>query len=88
MIYNDFFEWDETKNNKNILKHGVNFIEASTVFRDTQAVILDDISHSYDEDRFIIIGVSEKQRMLIVCHCYRGNDELIRIISARKANKE
>ena len=87
MIYNDFFEWDETKNDKNILKHGVNFQEASTVFRDTQAVILDDAAHSQYEERFIIIGESEKQRILMVCHCYRNNDEIIRIISARKATK-
>jgi len=87
LIYDELFEWDDTKNDKNILKHGVNFQEASTVFRDTQAVVLDDMAHSYDEERFIIIGESEKQRMLMVCHCYRNNDELIRIISARKANK-
>ena len=85
-MYNDFFEWDEIKNEKNILKHGVNFQEASTVFRDTQAIILDDIAHSQDEERFVIIGESEKQRMLMVCHCYRCDDEIIRIISARKAN--
>jgi len=84
----DFFEWDDTKNDKNIIKHGVNFQEASTVFRDTRAVILSDIEHSYDEERFIIIGISEKRRMLMVCHCYRNNDELIRIISARKATRE
>ena len=87
MIYNDFFEWDDTKNDKNILKHSVNFQEASTVFRDPQAVVLDDVAHSRDEERFIIIGESEKQRILIVCHCYRGDDEIIRIISARKADK-
>jgi len=86
MIFNDFFEWDDTKNNINIFKHGVNFQEASTVFRDTRAVVLDDIAHSQDEDRFFIIGESEKQRLLMVCHCYRNNDEIIRIISARKAN--
>ena len=87
MIYNDFFEWDDTKNDKNILKHGVNFQEASTVFKDTQAVVLEDITHSQYEERFIIIGESEKQRLLIVCHCYRGDDDIIRIISARKADK-
>jgi uncharacterized DUF497 family protein len=85
--YDDFFEWDITKNDKNILKHGVNFQEASTVFRDTRAVVLDDAAHSHDEERFIIIGISENQRLLMVCHCYRDNDELIRIISARKAEK-
>jgi len=87
LIHDDFFEWDITKNDKNILKHGVNFQEASTVFRDTQAVVLDDPAHSLDEERFIIIGKSEKQRTLMVCHCYRSNDEIIRIISARKASK-
>ena len=87
MEYDDLFEWDDIKNNKNIIKHGVNFQEASTVFRDPNAVVMDDSDHSHNEERFIIIGVSEKLRMLIVCHCYRDNDELIRIISARKASK-
>ena len=88
MVYNNFFEWDETKNEKNILKHGVSFQEASTVFRDIRAVVLDDFTHSHDEERFVIIGESEKQRILMVCHCYRNDDdEIIRIISARKANK-
>jgi len=88
MQYDDFFEWDEVKNDKNILKHGVNFQEASTVFRDAQAVVLDDVAHSQDEERFIIIGESEKQRLLMVCHCYRGDDDIIRIITARKADKK
>ena len=88
MKYNDLFVWDDTKNDKNIMKHGVNFLEASTVFRDPKAVLLDDVDHSQDEDRFIIIGVSDKSRTLMVCHCYRDNEELIRIISARKANQE
>jgi len=87
MIYNDFFEWDDVKNDKNILKHGVNFQEASTVFRDMRAVVFDDVVHSDDEERFIIIGESEKHRILMVCHCYRSDDEIIRIISARKADK-
>ena len=82
------FEWDEPKNNINLIKHGVTFQEASTVFEDRKAVVLDDYRHSTaTEDRFIIIGQSKKDRLLMVCHCYRCHDEVIRIISARKATK-
>jgi len=87
VIYDDFFTWDETKNKSNAVKHGVTFQEGSTVFKDSNAVVLDDYLHSDDEERFIIIGRSERQRILMVCHCFRGNDELIRIITARKAVK-
>ncbi|MCL2388411.1 MAG: BrnT family toxin [Defluviitaleaceae bacterium] len=88
LIFDEFFTWDDTKNRKNAIKHGVNFQEAASVFKDTSAVVLDDIEHSKDEDRFIIIGESKHERILMVCHCYRENDELIRIISARKADDE
>jgi len=88
VIFDEFFTWDDTKNRKNAIKHGVNFQEASSVFKDTDAVVLDDIEHSQDEDRFIIIGESKQERILMVCHCYRNNDDLIRIISARKADIE
>jgi len=83
----DQFEWDDSKNEINLIKHGITFKEASTVFEDTKAVLLDDYDHSQTEDRFIIIGKSKKDRLLFVCHCYRYNDEIIRIITARKANK-
>lgn len=79
------FEWDDAKNRINIHKHGVSFEEATTVFYDTHAILFDDPDHSLDEDRFIILGVSEKLRICIVSHCYREDDGIIRIISARKA---
>lgn len=81
------FEWDENKNQANIEKHGISFLEASTVFYDENAVLFDDPDHSESEDRFLIIGFSQKARICIVSHCYRGNDGVIRIISARKATK-
>ena len=82
------FEWDENKNIINIEKHGVSFKEASTVFDDEYGVLISDVDHSDKEERFLLIGVSSIANILIVCHCYRDNDETIRIISARKANKE
>ena len=85
---NDRFIWDEGKQRVNIEKHGVTFAEASTVFDDDNALYFDDPAHSQDEDRFIILGYSERARMLLVCHCYRNGDSLIRIISARKANNK
>lgn len=82
------FEWDENKNRTNKIKHGVSFDEAETVFDDKYAIFLYDESHSSDEERFIIIGIDSLFRELMVCHCYRGgDDEIIRIISARKATK-
>ena len=81
------FDWNTDKNLSNIEKHGVPFKEAATVFRDTNAVILDDEEHSQEEDRFNIIGFSGNLRLLMVCHCYKDDDSVIRIISARKANK-
>ncbi|MCL2046022.1 MAG: BrnT family toxin [Oscillospiraceae bacterium] len=82
------FEWDSDKNLANINKHGVSFKEAATVFFDDNAIIIDDDEHSHYEDRFIIIGESKKLRLMVVCHCYREDDTVIRIISARKAVTE
>lgn len=82
------FEWDENKNNKNIKKHGISFEEASSVFQDEEALIIADESHSKSEERFILIGFSFKANLLVVCHCYREKDSVIRIISARKADKK
>ncbi|MCL1858034.1 MAG: BrnT family toxin [Oscillospiraceae bacterium] len=83
------FEWDEDKNNMNIYKHKISFEDASTVFDDINAVTLYDEKHSDEEERFIIIGKSERLYELNVCHCYRGkNDDIIRIISARRASKK
>ncbi len=80
-------EWDETKNRENVRKHRISFEEAATVFSDERALLLADPDHSDEEDRFILLGLSITLRLLVVCHCYRANDETIRIISARKATK-
>ncbi len=81
------FDWDETKGRDNVKKHGVSFEEAQTVFFDEYAVRYFDPDHSQDEDRFIMLGMSFKLRILIVCHCHRKNGAVIRIISARKADR-
>lgn len=82
------FDWDENKNQANIKKHNVSFEEAATVFYDDNALLISDPDHSDEEDRFILLGISQKTRMLVVCHCYRENDQIIRIFSARKATKQ
>lgn len=79
------FEWDDNKNEINKKKHKISFEEAQTVFYDTEALIIDDPEHSEQEDRFIILGLSKKVNLLVVCHCYRESDFVVRIISARKA---
>lgn len=81
------FEWDENKNSINKRKHKIAFEEAETVFDDAEALIIDDPDHSEYEERFIILGFSIRANLLVVCHCYRENDAVIRIISARKATK-
>lgn len=81
------FECDKGKSASNQKKHGVSFEEAQTVFFDENALLIRDPDHSDEEDRFILLGLSAKFRMLLVCHCYRKNDEIIRIISARKATR-
>lgn len=81
------FEWDDNKNAKNKRKHDIDFIEALSVFYDDEALLINDPSCSEIEDRFLLLGMSSLARILIVCHCYRSNDESIRIISARKATK-
>lgn len=78
------FSWDENK--INIKKHDISFEDAETVFDDEEAILISDDEHSLDEDRFILLGLSKQIRILVVCHCYREDDESIRIISARKAN--
>ena len=79
------FAWDDKKAAENLRKHGVSFEEASTVFADENARLKHDPDHSQEEDRFILLGFSAKLRLLIVCHAYRENDEVIRLISSRKA---
>jgi len=80
-----FFTWDEAKNKKNKNKHGVSFEEAQSVFFDECAKLITDPDHSQEEDHFILMGMSEKLKLLVVVHVYREDDEVIRIISARKA---
>ena len=79
------FEWDENKNLSNQKKHGISFKEAQEVFYDDDAILFDDPDNSEYEDRFLLIGMTQKERLCIVSHCYRGDDNIIRIISARKA---
>lgn len=81
------FEWDEKKNITNIKKHGISFQEAMTVFYDDDAIVFDDPDHSIEECRFLIIGMSGREGICIVSHCYRGGDDRVRIISARRAEK-
>ena len=81
------FQWDKRKNSSNLQKHGISFEEACTVFHDENAIQYDDPDHSEDEERFILLGLSFKLRALVVCHCYREKEMVIRIISARKADK-
>jgi uncharacterized protein len=80
------FEWDPRKSRTNQRKHGVSFEEAQTVFLDDHALLIDDPDSSVDEDRFVLLGLSSTLRALVVCHCYRRGGEVIRIISARKAD--
>ncbi|MEM9008468.1 MAG: BrnT family toxin [Cyanobacteria bacterium P01_F01_bin.86] len=81
------FEWDPQKAESNRKKHGISFEEAKTAFYDDNARLIHDPEHSQDEDRYILLGLSQILRLLIVCHVYRENDEVIRIISARPATK-
>jgi len=82
------FEWDPKKDAANQRKHGVSFEEASTVFSDERALLIDDPDHSDDEERFVLLGLSASLRTLVVCHCYRTAESVIRLISARKANRK
>ena len=79
-------EWDPKKASSNEKKHGVSFEEARTVFFDENAKLIDDPDHSQDEDRFVLLGLSSSLRVILVCHCYRDEGGVIRIISARKAS--
>lgn len=81
------FEWDEVKAATNLKKHNISFDEAATVFYDDCALLIDDPEHSEEEERFIILGISENANLLVVCHCYRQSETVIRLISARKATK-
>lgn len=81
------FEWNPSKAATNLRKHGVSFEEARTVFFDDFAVQFFDEEHSRDEERFVMLGMSSRTRILVVCHCERASGGIIRIISARKATR-
>ena len=81
------FVWDESKASANQKKHKISFEEAQTVFEDIEALRIFDPDHSEEEERFVLLGLSSKLRILVVCHCYRGEGEQIRIISVRKATR-
>jgi uncharacterized protein len=80
------FEWASSKAAANHRKHGVTFEEARSAFFDENARVIPDTEHSDDEDRFVLLGLSVRLRLLVVVHCYRSTDDVIRIISARKAD--
>lgn len=82
------FEWDTKKDKTNINKHSISFDDASTVFYDEYAIQFFDPEHSDDEDRFILLGSGFNFKTLIVCHCFREEETVIHIISARKADKD
>ena len=82
------FTWDKSKSKTNQKKHDISFEEAQTVFFDENAIEFFDPDHSGSEDRFLILGLSSSLRILVVSHCYRKRESLIRIISARKATKK
>ena len=79
------FEWDTAKARQNLQKHRVDFTEASTVFADTLSITIPDPDHSEDEERWVTMGVSNRQRLLVVVHT--EEDETIRILSARTADR-
>ena len=81
------FEWDPQKNIANQKKHKISFEEAKTVFLDENALLISDPDHSAEEERFILLGFSQSANILVVCHCYRHADSVIRLISARKATR-
>jgi hypothetical protein len=82
------FEWDERKSLGNKKKHGLSFEEAKTAFFDENALLIHDPDHSAEENRFILLGLGAKTRMLVVCHTYRKDGQMIRIISAREASRQ
>jgi uncharacterized protein len=79
------FDWDEGKNRANRKKHGIWFEEATNAFEDPHALLISDPEHSEDEERVVLLGITRASRLVVVVHCYRESDFLIRIISARRA---
>ncbi|HBL15417.1 MAG: hypothetical protein A2X36_11540 [Elusimicrobia bacterium GWA2_69_24] len=82
------FQWDPAKARSNARKHGVSFEEAQSVFYDENARFMADPEHPGGEERFLLLGMSSNPRILVVCHCYREAESLIRLISARRATKK
>jgi len=82
------FEWDKRTDTANVKKHGVSFEEARTAFYDESAIQFYDPDHSDQEDRFVLLGLSLKPQVVVVCHCFRESEIVVRIISARKADKD
>ncbi|KAF3983574.1 MAG: BrnT family toxin [Methylococcales symbiont of Hymedesmia sp. n. MRB-2018] len=82
------FEWDNNKDRINTSKHGVSFDEAQTAFYDEYAIQFFDPEHSASEVRFLLLGMSFKLKTLVVCHCFREEETVVRIVSARKADKD
>jgi hypothetical protein len=87
-MYETQFEWDKSKSRSNEKKHGLSFEEARSIFYDENAIEFHDPDHSQHEDRFLLLGMSYRLRVLLVCHCHRKEDSIIRIISARKATRK
>ena len=82
------FEWDPAKARANLRKHGISFEEAESAFYDDHALVEDDPEHSErEEERFLLLGLSAALRVLVVVHCYRESDSVIRLISARRATR-
>jgi hypothetical protein len=81
------FDWDPKKDRDNQREHKVAFEEAKTAFADEHGLLMADPDHSEDEDRFLLLGLSARLRLLVVCHTYREEDEVIRLISARTADR-
>ena len=82
------FEWDAKKDRANQKKHRVSFAEAKSAFSDERGLVIDDPEHSDEEDRFVLLGMSAALRVLVVCHCYRAGGDVIRLISARRADPQ
>ncbi len=82
------FAWDERKSRENERKHGVSFEEAQSVFFDDDALEFFDPDHSDEEDWFLLLGRSSRLRVLLICHCLRQSEQVIRIISARRATQK
>ena len=82
------FTWDPLKAQRNIQAHSIRFEEARSVFLDENGILISDPEHSFSEDRFLLIGMSSRSRLLVVVHCYRESETVIRLISARKATNQ